>query len=93
MTDEQLPLFPEPPRTGLPRPRGVPRDNGTVTYTSYRWTVPRFCDDCVAEVRAKGWTKAPRIQHARWRRQAGPPPQKVLCTAHKQAREITESKQ
>jgi hypothetical protein len=67
-------------------------DDGRVRYAPYHTVVPRHCDDCVREVRARGWNKAPRIATARYKR-THEGQIDLLCYAHKEARMTTESNQ
>ena len=83
--DDQPPLFDSP----APEPRWVsPRKPSTkVRYSRFRSQGRTLCDDCIADIHARGQEGAPYPGRALWRRVAsGEPRVLLLCGRHKDER-------
>lgn len=88
MSDEQPPLFDMAP-VRAPRRRRPPAAG--VRYEQYHpGRHRRLCDDCIADIHARGVAAAPLPARARWRRRAegedAGPPVLLLCEPHKERR-------
>jgi hypothetical protein len=64
--DGQMTLFDIPDRPVVWRK--PPRTGGRPSYVAYRPRVRRLCDDCIADIHARGFGVAPRAMAVQWRR-------------------------